>query len=722
VSDTPNTCSPYERTLSKISIECGASSIELEIGRMALQATETVCVRSGDSEVISPLVVMPEAAPDADFLPLSVHYHKRNYADGHIPGNHGRREGRPNDAEMLVSRLIDRLLRATFPKGFYHEVQITPLVISSDPNISSDILAMMGASAALALSGLPCRGPVAGVRVGYVNEKFIVNPTQAEMGKSALDLVIAGTETEILMVEAEANALKKEIIIDAILFGHAQVKSIVQAIGQFASKIGKPKWKWASVTTDLQWEQKMRACFQEEELQAIHQVKGKRARKEKRDALRRRVVSALLNESSEIKANQLEALFNTMESNYVKARMLSTKKRMDGREPHEIRHIQIETNCLARVHGSVLFTRGETQALVTATLGSDRDAQLVDGLDGVTRRDTFLFHYNFPPYCVGEVGQMSSPKRREIGHANLAKRAMRAVLPNERECPYVLRVVSDIMGADGSSSMATVCGASLALMDAGIALKSHVAGIAMGLVKDGDHFIVLSDISEDEDHTGDMDLKVAGTREGITAIQMDIKTDGITRDVLLAAITQAQEGINTIIDQMESVMAGPRQKVSPYAPQVMDMTIPIDKIQVLIGKGGATIRAITEETGTLIDIHRETGLIRISATDAAACEQAIQRIKLVTEDGEEVVIGDVYEGAVIKLMKAGATVSLLPGRRGFVHISEMVLEHPSQAVHEVLKEKQRIMVKVLDIDRQKNRISLTMKGIVTEESQAETPV
>jgi polyribonucleotide nucleotidyltransferase len=718
VSVTLNSSAPNERILSNVSIEHGTHPITLEIGRMAFQATAAVLVRSGDTEIIVPIVATPQPVSGASFSPiLSIHYKKTNYADGHIPGNHGRREGRPSDEETVVSRGIDRPLRAVFPEGFYHEVQISPMVISSDPNIKSDILAMVGASAALALSGLPCRGPVAAGRVGYIDGKFVFNPTQAEMEQSLLDLVIAGTETGILMIEAEADALKKEIILDAISFGHEKIKSIAKTIGEFVKNHGKPRWVWEPITSQVGLEQRMRECLGEE-LQAVHQIRDKLGRKIQREALRKRILAELINEAEGITTHQLESLFDTIESKYIRESILTTQKRLDGRDSRTIRPIQIETGLLARAHGSALFTRGLTQALVTATLGSERDAQLVDGLDGVTRRDSFMLHYNFPPYCVGEVGQMGSPKRREIGHGNLAKRALRAVLPDEGECPYVLRVVSDIMSCDGSSSMATICGAVIALWNAGIKLKGLVAGIAMGGVTEGDRSIILSDISEDEDHIGDMDLKVAGTREGITAIQMDIKTDGITHEILSAAITQGHAGIQEILDKMESAISAP-QKVSPYAPQIMDITIPIDKIQALIGKGGATIRAITEETGTLIDIHRDTGLIRISTSDAAACERAVQRIKEVTATAPEVEIGVIYEGVVIKLMQSGAIVSILPGRRGFVHVTEAVLEHPDQPISDVLREKQRVMVKVLEIDRQTNRIRLTMKGAVVEAEQAE---
>jgi polyribonucleotide nucleotidyltransferase len=701
----------------QVSFKYGTQSITLETGGIAGQTTSAVSVRVGETVVFVPLVALKECNPNADFLPLSVHYQKRDYASGQVPGNYFRREGRPSEAETLISRLIDRPLRALFPKGFYNEVQILPTVLSVDPEVRSDIPAILGASAALALSGLPCRGPLAAARVGYVNGKFVLNPNQEEIAQSDLDLVLAGTEAGIVMVEAEANAVDQEKMLEALMFGHEHIKEAVNEIKALAKKASKPQWDWQTNEVDAQLAQKVNE-FVESHIEAIYAVSDKSERKEKRNAVRAQMIETFLDEEAGITAQQLETLFVRCESNWMRNQVLSGKPRLDGRDTRAIRAIDIKMDLLPRVHGSALFTRGETQALVTATLGTERDAQVVDGLDG-ERRETFMLHYNFPPYCVGEVGQVGSPKRREIGHGNLAKRAMRAVLPSEAECPYVLRVVSEIMSSNGSSSMATVCGTSLALMDAGVSLKAHVAGIAMGLVKEGNRFAILSDISGDEDHIGDMDFKVAGTREGITALQMDIKTDGITREILAAALTQAREGLNHILDKMEAAVSTPREKVSRYAPQIMNMQIPVDKIQALIGKGGATIRAITTETDTLIDIHRESGLIRISSPNAENCQRAIERIKEITEEPAELEIGMTYEGVVVKLIESGAFVSIMPGRKGFIHVSEVNTTHPEQLISEVLKEKQNVTVKVLDIDRQRNRVKLTMKGIRLEDVELE---
>lgn len=700
-------------TIHQVSFQCGGDEITLETGKIARQATASVLVKSGDNLIVVPLVAEKEPSPNAGFLPLAVHYQKRDYANGEIPGNHFRREARPSESEILVSRLIDRALRATFPKGFYNEVQILPTVLSNDPKQRNDIPTMVGAAAALALSGLPCVGPLGAVRVGYVNGEFILNPSRAQLEASDLDLVMAGSESAIVMVEAEANALKHSVLIDALMFGHDHIKTMVKEISKFTEKAKTLKWDWQPVTLDEQWQQKVRELVIPQ-LKDVYQVSDKLARKAQRDEIKEKLLAELVTEENDITAEQLATLFSQVESELMREQVLSGQARLDGRDTRTIRPIDIQMSLLPRAHGSVLFTRGETQSLVTATLGTERDAQLVDGLDG-EYRDTFMLHYNFPPYSVGEIGQVGSPKRREIGHGNLAKRALRAVLPSETECPYVLRVVSEIMSSNGSSSMATVCGTSLALMDAGIPLKSHVAGIAMGLVKDGNRFAVLSDISADEDHIGDMDLKVAGTKEGITALQMDIKTDGITRDILTAALSQANEGIHHILEKMGQALPKPRKQVSAHAPQIMNVQIPVDKIQAVIGKGGATIRAITTETGTLVDIHRETGLIRISGPNVEGCQQAIEKIKEITEEPPEVEVGMVYEGLVVRLTESGAFVSILPGRRGFIHISEVENAEPEQVISEILQEKQNVTVKVLSIDRQRNRIKLTMKGIGSEE-------
>jgi polyribonucleotide nucleotidyltransferase len=704
---TPNV--PAQKSDLKTSCMLENFQISLATGALARQTTASVVVQCGETIILVPLVATREANPEATFLPLSVQSQTKAYARGKIPGDHRRRENyNHNEADIIASRIADRFVRASIPTGFNNEIQITPTLLSSDPNIRSDIPTMLGVSAALALSGLPYKKLTASARVGYIDEQFILNPTEADMQKSRLDFVMTGTEDGVIMIEASADALKSEVLYEAIDFGLKHIQPVIQDIAQFAKQAGKPQWNWQPIEENIALKEKIKTSAGAE-LKGLYQMHDKLNRQAQREKIRERMIAELLNEAEGTTEHQLKTLFRQVEADYMKERILNGQTRLDGRGARDIRPITIETGLLPRTHGSAVFTRGDTQALVVATLGSDRDAQLVEGLHG-PYRDTFILHYNFPPYSVGEVGKMGSPKRREIGHATLAKRALKAVLPSESEWPYVLRVVSEILESNGSSSMATVCGASLALMNAGVPLKTHVAGIAMGLVKSENRFSILSDISADEDHIGDMDLKVAGTKDGITALQMDIKTDGVTREIIISAIQQAQEGLKHILSKMEEAMPGPSKEVSKYAPQMADMTIPIDKIQFLIGKGGTTIRRITEETGTLIDIHRETGLIRISAPDAEARERAIALIKEVTEDSAQVDVNQIYEGTVVKLTQSGAFVSLVSGLRGFIHISELLRENPEQRVDELLKEKQRIKVKVLEIDHQ-NRIKLTMKNI-----------
>lgn len=698
-----------------VSFKHGEKTITLSTGTIAQQATAAVWAQVDDTKVLVSLTASKKINPDADFLPLSVHFQKRSYSEGRITGKFTRREGQPSDAEVLVSRLIDRPCRALFPRGFYHEVQLVPMLLSSDPNVKSDIPALIASSAAVALSGLPGKAPFYGVRVASVDNQFVLNPTPQQLENSDLDLVMTSTHQGIIMVEAEANEIEASTLVEAIMFGHEHKDEILKAIETLSQKAGQAKWKWESTSEDIALEQKVTEIISVS-LTKIHQMKDTLEQKSARSQLKEEMIAQLVNEEAQITTQKLNTLFKKIETQLMRQRILSGKSRLDQRSTKTIRPITIESQVLPRAHGSVLFTRGATQALVTATLGTERDAQLVEDLEG-EYRDTFLLHYNFPPYCVGEVGAMGSPKRREIGHGNLAKRALRAVLPSEAECPYVLRIVSEIMSSDGSSSMATVCGASLALMDAGIALKRPVAGIAMGLVKEDTQFAILSDISADEDHIGDMDLKVAGTKKGITALQMDIKTDeGISKEIILAALNQAQEGIHSILDTMEQAMPTPRTSISAYAPQIVNMKIPVDKIQVLIGKGGATIRNITTETKTLIDIDRETGLIRVSSPDQAACHQAIEKIKEITAEPAELEIGTIYSGSVVKLIDSGGFIAISSGRKGFLHISEALTTSPEQTIRDVLKEKQTIKVKVLEIDRQRNRIRLTMKGIESDEA------
>lgn len=687
----------------------GSQELILEVGEVARQATASVVVRLEGTTVLVPLVnSKQQTGEERDFFPLTVQYQERAYAAGRVPGGYFKREGRPTEKEVLTSRLIDRPIRSLAPKHFYNEVQIVPTVLSSNPDINADIPALIGASTALALSGLPFKGPIAAVRVGYSEGEYILNPNSKQL-ENGLDLVVAATEDGILMIEAQASELSEEIMLNAMLFGHQQMQGIIQAIKELAQEVGvlasedEPA-KSSSLSTEV--EQEITYAIQASFVDA-YQIPEKLIRKTTLDALRATIVTQWLNEEKGVTAKLIKSLLARIEKKIVRDRILLGKTRIDGRDNHTVRPITIQAGFLPRTHGSALFTRGETQALVVTTLGTDRDAQTVEALDG-EGRETFMLHYNFPPYSVGETGQMGSPKRREIGHGNLAKRALRAVLPSESDFPYVLRVVSEITESNGSSSMATVCGASISLMDAGVPLKKHVAGIAMGLIKEGDQFAVLTDILGDEDHLGDMDFKVAGTKDGITALQMDIKIDGITEEILRVALNQAKEGRLHILNIMEETLAEPRIEVSPYAPRITTLKINPEKIRDLIGKGGATIRAITEETGTLIDIS-DDGVVRISTSDLQACQHAIERIKKVTA---EVEVGRIYEGAIVKLTDFGAFVNVLPGRDGLVHISQISKERVEQ-VSDVLSEGQIVKVKVLEIDRQ-GRIRLTMKDVETE--------
>ncbi len=695
-------------------VQFGSQEITLETGSVARQATASVLVSLNGTTVLVTVVGNKQpSGEERDFFPLTVQYQERTYAAGRIPGGYFKREGRPTEKEILTSRLIDRPIRPLFPEGFYNEVQIVATVLSSNPDINADIPALIGASAALSLSGLPFKGPIAAVRVGYSEGQYILNPSFKQLETSDLDLVVAGTDKAVLMVESQAAELTEEIMLNAILFGHQQMQGVIQAIKELAAEAGKTTWDVKNATSglDVGVEQEMIQSIEASLIEA-YQVPEKLERKIKLDKLKESFISQWLDEEKGITTKAVQLLLANLEERIVRGRILSGEARIDGRDKITVRPITIQPGFLPRTHGSALFTRGETQALVVTTLGTDRDAQTVEALDG-EGRETFMLHYNFPPYSVGETGQMGSPKRREIGHGNLAKRALRAVLPSESDFPYVLRVVSEITESNGSSSMATVCGASIALMDAGVPLKKHVAGIAMGLIKEGDQFAVLTDILGDEDHLGDMDFKVAGTIDGVTALQMDIKIDGITEEILQVALNQAKEGRLHILSIMQETLAEPRIEVSPYAPRITTLKINPEKIRDLIGKGGATIRAITEETGTLIDIS-DDGVVRISTSDLQACQNAIERIKKVTA---EVEVGRTYEGAIVKLTDFGAFVNVLPGRDGLVHISQISKERVEQ-VSDVLSEGQIVKVKVLEIDRQ-GRIRLTMKDIEAEEMENE---
>jgi len=694
----------------KKSFKYGEHTVRLETGAIARQATAAVMVHMGDTSVLVTVVGAKVAQEGTDFFPLTVHYQERTYAAGRIPGGYFKREGRPTEKEILTSRLIDRPLRPLFPEGFRNEVQIVATVLSADPQVDADIPAIIGASAALSISGIPFKGPIAAARVSYANGNYLLNPTMKQLNQSELDLVVAGTESAVLMVESEARELTEEVMLGAVLFGHQQMQVVISAIKELAAEAGKSAWTWAPTQQDETLVQKITELAQEQ-LTGAYQIREKPERKAKIDEIKSHIIAQLCTEGSEIKQKAVQTILESLEEKIVRSRILIGQPRIDGRDTRTVRPIEVQTGILPRTHGSALFTRGETQAIVVATLGTDRDAQIVEALDGEAR-ESFMLHYNFPPYSVGETGQVGSPKRREIGHGRLAKRALQAVLPSEEEFPYVLRVVSEITESNGSSSMATVCGTSLALMDAGVTLKAPVAGIAMGLIKEGNRFAVLTDILGDEDHLGDMDFKVAGTSQGITALQMDIKIDGITKEIMEAALQQAKDGRLHILNIMNTSLASARGDVSVFAPRIVTIRINPEKIRDLIGKGGATIRSITEETGTLIDIT-DDGLVRISTPDAIACEAALERIKAVTA---EVEVGKIYEGTVAKLTDFGAFVTILPGRDGLVHISQ-ISEERVERVSDKLQEGQVIRVKVLEIDRQ-GRIRLSMRDLEEQPVQA----
>jgi polyribonucleotide nucleotidyltransferase len=692
----------------KKSITYGKHTLTLETGEIARQATGSILVSLDDTTVLVTVVGVKESVSGRDFFPLTVDYQEKAYAVGKIPGGFFKREGRPTETETLVSRLIDRPLRPLFPESFTNEVQIVAAALSVNPEINPDIPAIIGASAALAISGIPFNGPIAAARIGYQNGQYLLNPTFKELTTSELDLVVAGTQDAVLMVESEAKMLSEEVMLGAVMFGHEQMQAVIQLINDFAREIGKPKWDWVAspVKTDL-----VTAVAQlaEADLKIAYSIAEKAKRSNAVSEAHSKVLATLCPEEGEARytADEVNAVFKHLEKDIVRGRILDMQPRIDGRDTKTVRPISIRTGVLPRTHGSVLFTRGETQALVVATLGTDRDAQMLDGIAGETK-DNFMFHYNFPPYSVGECGRVGSPKRREIGHGRLAKRGVMAVLPDMSNYPYVLRVVSEITESNGSSSMASVCGASLALMDAGVPVKAPVAGIAMGLVKEGDRYAVLTDILGDEDHLGDMDFKVAGTEMGVTALQMDIKIDGITKEIMQIALAQAKIARLHILGKMNAVLAIPRESISAYAPSIVTMQINPEKIGEVIGKGGSTIRSITEETGVTIDISDE-GLIKIAAVDSAAAQAAVKRIESIIEDVE---VGKDYKGKVVKIVDFGAFVNVLPGRDGLLHISQISSER-IQNVGDILSEGQHIVVRVLEVDRQ-GKMKLTMRDIPQE--------
>jgi polyribonucleotide nucleotidyltransferase len=678
--------------------------VTLETGVIARQATAAVLASMDDTSVLVTVVGKKEAKADQDFFPLTVNYQEKAYAAGKIPGGFFKREGRPSEGETLIARLIDRPIRPLFPEGFKNEVQVVITVVSANPEIPTDIISMIGTSAALAISGIPFNGPIGAARVGYKDGEYILNTRTSELATSALDLVVAGTDSAVLMVESEADVLSEEVMLGAVVYGHTESQAVINAVNEFAAEVNTPKWEWTAPAENTELKEKL-AGLAKEGMTAAYQISDKLERKTAVEAVTAAALEAVLAENEEQDKKEVLNLLHDLESEVVRSRILAGEPRIDGRDPAMIRALDVATGILPRTHGSAVFTRGETQALVAATLGTERDAQMIDELGGVTN-SRFMLHYNFPPYCVGETGMIGSPKRREIGHGRLAKRGIQAVMPSMEEFPYVVRVVSEITESNGSSSMASVCGTSLALMDAGVPIKASVAGIAMGLVKSDENFVVLSDILGDEDHLGDMDFKVAGTTDGITALQMDIKIEGITQEIMQIALKQAKEARLHILGVMDQAIGGHREELSEFAPRIYTLKVDSDKIRDVIGKGGATIRSITEASDTNIEIE-DDGTIKIFATEKAKADIAIEKIEQVTA---EIEVGKVYKGKVSRIADFGAFVEVLPGKDGLVHISQIAHERVAK-VTDYLSEGQEVDVKVMEIDRQ-NRVRLSMKELI----------
>ncbi len=698
--------------MSKItkSFQYGQHTITLETGEIAKQASGAVVASMGDTVVLATVVAEKEPRVGKDFFPLTVDYQEKTFAAGRIPGGFFKREGRPSEKEILTCRLIDRPVRPLFPDGFRNEVQVIVTVLSLDPDINPDIISIIGVSAALSLSGAPFRGPIGAARVGYAGGEYILNPTHTQLVDSKLDLVVAGTENAVLMVESEAKELTEEVMLGAVLFGHEQMKIAIEAIRSLTEEVGTESWDWQPPAKDAAMLASVGAAT-ESDIGNAYDIAEKVARQNKLAEIRERTVTQLAGaDASDEDIANIKNAIKDIEKDIVRGRILQGKPRIDGRDTRTVRPIDIRVGLLPRTHGSALFTRGETQALVVTTLGTGRDAQLIDALEG-ERKEPFMLHYNFPPYCVGESGRVGSPKRREIGHGRLAKRGIAAVMPDMNEYPYVVRVVSEITESNGSSSMATVCGTSLSMMDAGIQIKAPVAGVAMGLIKKDNRFAVLTDILGDEDHLGDMDFKVAGTNEGITALQMDIKIEGITKEIMQAALEQAKEGRLQILGIMNQAISEPRAELSEYAPRIITFKINPERIRDVIGKGGTTIRAICEETSAIIDIV-DDGTVTIASADNAAAQEARRRVEQLTADVE---VGTIYEGRVAKLMDFGAFVTILPGRDGLVHISQISNERVEN-VSDKLKEGDNVKVKVLEVDKQ-GRIRLSMKAVEREAAQ-----
>ncbi|MBV6423416.1 MAG: Polyribonucleotide nucleotidyltransferase [Steroidobacteraceae bacterium] len=691
-------------TAFKKSFPFGAHTVTLETGELARQANGAVVASMGDTRVLVTAVAAKEPTKGRDFFPLTVNYVEKTYAAGRIPGGFFRREGRPSEKETLTSRLIDRPIRPLFPDGFYNDVQVVATVLSLDPEIDADIPSLLGASAALAIAGVPFNGPIGAARVGYANGKYLLNPTAKELKGSDLHLVVAGTKQAVLMVESEAKGLSEDVMLGAVVFGHTQMQVAIDAINALVKEAGKPRWDWKpeADSDELAAQVKHVAAASLAEAYRITEKQARYAKIAEAKALATATLTA--GDTPKWTADQVDNALFKLESELVRVRILNGEPRIDGRDAFTVRPISVKVGVLPRTHGSALFTRGETQALVVTTLGTTRDAQMIDALEG-ERREPFMFHYNFPPFSVGETGMMGSPKRREIGHGNLARRGIAAVMPDMATFPYTLRVVSEILESNGSSSMASVCGASLSLMDAGVPLKAPVAGVAMGLVLDGGRYKVITDILGDEDHLGDMDFKVAGTKDGVTALQMDIKVEGVTPEIMKVALAQALQGRLHILGEMAKVLSSSREKMSEYAPSIITIKIDPEKIRDVIGKGGAVIRQITEETGTTIDIEND-GSVKIASVNGEAGREAQRRIELITADVE---VGRIYEGRVARLMDFGAFVTILPGRDGLVHISQ-ISDERVERVSDKLKEGDAVRVKVLEVDRQ-GRVRLSMRNV-----------
>ena len=686
------------------SFKYGNNEVKIETGVIARQADSAVLVSIGGTSVLVTAVGKKQGDPDRDFFPLTVNYQEKAYASGKIPGGFFKREGRPSEKETLVSRLIDRPVRPLFPKGYNNEVQVIATVMSLDPEIDPDIPSLIGSSAALTLSGLPFAGPIGAAKIGYIDGDFVLNPDKSQLLESDLDLVVAGTSEAVLMVESEANILSEDIMLKAVIFGHEQMQLAISAINDLAEEASKPKIEWSPPEEDNELSEAiMQSCS--ESIKAAYLIKNKQERREKMSLIKDQSIQELLDKHQDKwPADDLGKAFSALEKRIVRSNVVKEKTRIDGRDSTTVRPIDVKIGVLERTHGSALFTRGETQAIVVTTLGTDRDAQIIDALEG-EYKDTFMLHYNFPPYCVGETGFVGSPKRREIGHGKLAKRGIQAVMPDQEEFPYVIRVVSEITESNGSSSMASVCGTSLSLMDAGVPIKSPVAGVAMGLVKEDEDYTVLTDILGDEDHLGDMDFKVAGTEDGITALQMDIKIQGITKEIMEIALNQAKDARLHILGEMNKVISSSKTDMSEWAPTITSFKIDPEKIRDVIGKGGAVIRGITEETGASIDIDQD-GTVKVASVDGSSGREAVKRIKLITA---EVEVGKIYEGKVVRLMEFGAFVTILPGKDGLVHISQ-ISEERVEKVSDKLSEGDDVKVKVLEVDRQ-GRVRLSMKEV-----------